>query len=1361
MPNRCGPSYLIAALVLLLSLETTAEPFEREKLPRELEGWADWVLHDVPDRNCPVVEGAAICFWPGVLSLALDDSGGRFTEEVHSDRDGLFPLPGGTGHWPEAVTVDGRPAAVIGQDGRPAVALPAGAHEISGRFVWTVLPEGIGIPPETAMVSLAVNGVPIPFPRRDEGGRLWLAGAAADEEGEKITLSVMRKVRDAVPLVVETRILIRASGKAREVSLGQVLLADTVPIAVASELPARLDQQGTLSLQVRAGTFAVTVTARTKGSPETLVPRFLPSPWPAEEIWVWQADESLRQVTLSGPPGIDPSRTDLPEEWRALPAFLMGDKATLAITTTRRGEPEPPPDDLSLDRTLWMDLDGNGYTVRDVLGGTLNRSWRLDLRSGTLGHVAVDGEDQLITEGAGGFSGVELRNGKLAMTAEWRLENKTRELPAVGWSREVQRLSATLNLPPGWTLITAGGVDGVHGTWWDQWNLFGFFFVLVVSLAIGRLTRWPYGVVAFVALTLSYHEADAPIAVWVSLLITLGLLRVLPKGKLRFANTLLWWLSVVWLAAVLVPFSVTEVRGGLFPQVMPPSGDDYGVMSEPKMEMPRSAAPEWLEDSISKGGERRYAGKKDVAKQEVQVLQQDPRAVVQTGPGVPSWRWNSWRLDWSGPVRQDHQIRLYLVSPKLNLLLSLLRVLLLVTIALRVSYEGWRLGGGRMPPSGGGKATTVVSALGLSLLVAAPAAAEEPAEAIAQEATEPIPAIPAATVLDTLRARLTAPPDCRPDCVSLSLLGVSVSDNGLVLDAEVHAAARAAVTLPGPARNWVPESIQVDGRSSTAVVLGVDGFLRVRLEAGVHRVVAKGPTPPGGAIALELPEPPKRATASAEGWTVDGIRDDGRTESSIQLTRTADASTGDEGFEPGVYPPWLEVTRTLSLGIPWLVHTTVRRTSPLGTPVFANVPLLPGESVTESDLQVTDGAVVVSLGRDDDTVTWSSTMKTTPRIDLRAPAGVPWSEVWEVACSPVFACAFDGITPIQRKSGDILKPTYRPWPGEKLTLAITRPPGIQGQSTTIDAATLSLSPGKRLVRGTLALTVRTSRGGEQGVSLPKGAEVQTVTVDNVKQPFRRKGDGVTLTLKPGTQNVAVTWQQEGGMSVRYRVPEISVGGRAANVAVKVELPDDRWLILTGGPSWGPAVLFWGFLVTVLLAGLILGRLRSSPLKSWQWMLLALGLTQVPIPVALIIVGWFLAMGRRAARPPHHYVFYNTLQICLGLFTLAALGCLVGAVYSGLAVRPDMQVAGADSTNSALRWYVDRIDGSLPTPWVLSLPLIVWKIIMLLWALWLAGSIVKWAPWAWRAFSDGGLWRHRPKSETGDAGGDARDPAPSP
>lgn len=1409
-------AFVTGLVACLAPLQASAEPFPIEDLPPDLDSWVPWVLDDAPDHFCPAVDGEAICLWPGELMLVLDGSGGRFSLYVTTDRDLSFSLPGDLAHWPQDVTLDGRPVVVLNSDGSPQIRVQRGTWKVDGRLVWNEMPEGIHIPITIGLVSLEVESKPIQFPRRDEDGLLWLQSALNEEaEGDRMDLEVYRKLSDNVPLTVVTKIVLRASGKSREVDLGPVLLANTTIMSVTSDIPARIDKEGHLRIQVRAGTHDVELTARSNGSPTEFTSTPREEPWPAEEIWVWQGDEVLRQVSTSGPPGIDPSRTNLPKEWSSLPAFLMHPGGKLLIKTTRKGEPDPPPDQISLSREIWMDLDGSGFTVRDNLSGELNSTWRLDLEApeGELGHVSVDGEDQLITVNPGTKKpGVELRSGSLNMTAEWMISGSTQKLPAVGWTQSVQDLAATLNLPPGWTLITARGVDDLPGTWWDEWDLFSFFFVLLVSLGIGKLTRWFYGIVALGTLVLIHLEAELGFVVFISLslLLFLGLLKVLPRGKLHLAMRICWWITVGILVLALVPFSVTQARKGLYPQIDDEGGyNDFdfnnipamplamGGMADETISLEESGAriddteeDKGIGDAITGEFEqaeferakesKKKAPSKPMAQRYVQAkvdsidglldiasspsgssvnmrtgkagkfwrksLQQDPKAVVQTGPGVPVWSWRSWQLSWSGPVDKGHEVDLFLLSPRANMILSFLRIILLVFLSLVIIREAVRTIAGKNDDNPGKPtpkkiAKKAIAATTGAILVLASLLA--PASVSGAEQ-------PSQQVLDDLREKITRVADCNPDCVSTSLLEVELQGDVLTLDADVHVGTPSSWRIPGPAGNWVPKDVIVDGRRSTAMALLDDGFLHLRLDRGRHRVRVSGPAPPGDAVTLEFGETPHRVVAQAPGWTIDGLREDGRVEASIQLSRlqqsTVQGGAASEVDEHS-YPPWLEVTRTLDIGIPWLVHTEVRRVSPTGSPVMARIPLLTGESVTESDLQVEENGVVLSMGRDDTTVVWSSTLEEQKRIDLVAPSDSPWSEIWVLSCSPAWQCDFNGLNPIRHKSSGVLEPTFKPWPGDKLVINMVRPDGVKGQSITVDSARLHVYPGIRLLKATLNMVIRSSQGGVQVITLPKKASIQKLSVNGEDRHFRQKGKKLEVTLKPGSQSIHLEWQQPGGISSVHTVPKVDLGGPAANAKVVVELPGDRWLLWAGGPSWGPAILFWGFLLTILLGGLILGRLSLSPLKDWQWMLLVLGLTQIPVPVALIIVGWFFILAWRKKKPPHHFFWHNSLQIVIGMWTLGALVCLFAAVYSGLAVQPDMQVSGASSSDTELIWYVDRIDGSMPQPWVLSLPDLAWKVLMLLWSLWLAWSLVKWSRWGWKAFSRGRLWLPIPKTPT--------------
>jgi hypothetical protein len=598
---------------------------------------------------------------------------------------------------------------------------------------------------------------------------------------------------------------------------------------------------------------------------------------------------------------------------------------------------------------------------------------------------------------------------------------------------------------------------------------------------------------------------------------------------------------------------------------------------------------------------------------------------------------------------------------------------------------------------------------------------------------------PSPEMLQELRQRLTRPAPCEPKCVATPSLVLRLDASRMAVRAEVHAAADGTWAVPGPVGSWTPTEVRLDGASAVALARLASGFLHLRVPRGVHHIEASGPVPPGDSFALQFADPPRRARAEAPAWEVSGLRRDGPADPSILLTRRLGAGRGASGAE-GRYAPWLEVTRTLAFGVTWTVETRVRRVSPAGAPIAVRVPLVPGEAPTRAGLVVEHGEVAVSLGGDETETAWESTLEQATEVVLRAPVGRPWSERWRLACSPIWSCAATGLPPVSRLAEGVFAPEYRPWPGETITVRLTHPQGVEGQTLTVDDASLETSPGRRVERVRLVATARSSREQPLVLRVPKEAEVQLVRVDGQDRPSRPENGELRVRVPAGRHAVEVRWQQSRGMSVFYGLPPVSLSSPAVNVTQQLTLPPERWLLATRGPAWGPAVLFWPYLVFLLAVAIVLGRVPSSPLTSGQWVLLGLGLSVLPAPAALIVAAFVFALALRGRRPPRNAWAFDTLQLLVAGWGLVSLGLLYVAIHQGLLFRPDMQVAGGGSNDTLLRWYADRVTGDFPPAGVLSLPLWLYRVAMLLWALWLAASLVRGLGPAWRAFTEGGLWR---------------------
>lgn len=1337
------------------ALAAPPPPSEEEKIPSVLTPWIGWVLDDAGDAQCPQINGVRNCVWPSSLTFDANAQGASFTLLVTTDRETRVTLPGSAEQWPMDVRLGTQPAVVIEPSGLPEMLLPAGNHTIQGRFQWKGLPDSLQLPVNLGTLALNIEGKRITSPKREANGLLWLAqGRSAESEAETLELSVHRRIDDGVPMRITTRIQVAASGTTREVVLPKVLVEGTRAIELRAELPAQLSTDGSLRLQAQAGSYRVEIVAISELPIEQLRAPKTESPWPEREYWVFAGDDALRHVELPATGQIDPSRTDLPAEWHNLQTYVVSPGSALTLTTRRRGEPEPPPNELSLERSMWLDLDGQGYTVRDALSGALHRDFRLDLMAGSLGHAVVDGRDELVTNRKGA-NGIELRQGQLGLQAEWRMEGAAGDLPAVGWSEDVQSLRTHLHLPPGYMLLGAEGVDNVPGTWIDRWDLWDFFFVLLVALAVFKLAGPLWGVLALFTLVLCHHEPEAPAAVWLWLLGATALSRVVKAPRWMTVARVAWLSGLVALLLVAVPFSVTQLRKALYPHL-----DTMGstMRTEPFMlkreeaareaeavDAPAPAAPpieeslqdaeggrgkksaDWLQESI--GGNldsrSRFAATSKYDQNDV-----DPQSIVQTGPGIPNWQFHEAYLTWSGPVQREQRIKLWLVPPSATRAWSLLTVLLTFSLLLGLA----RASRSSAPPSSPSIPAAAATLL-LTMLCLVPNAASAQV-------------VPPADVLEALKTRLLKPAECEPSCLSVPKLSLSIEGARLNLRAEVHSGSEAAYQAPGPLESFSPDSVRVDGKPALAAVRLDDGFLYVRLSPGRHTVELSGALPPSQSLTLSLGSSPHHVEARAPGFVIEGLRADGRAEGSLALRREVALDPAQGGAEQTLMQ-WLEVKRSFNLGVRFRVLTTLRRLGPATDTMLVRLPLLPGESVTEAGLASENGSVVIELARDQAELTFASSLPVTPQIALAAahptdtPQGNvlrPWSETWDIACAPLYHCSFDGLAPVTRLVNGSFQPVYRPWPGEKLTISAERLGGTAGSSVTIDRATLDLTPGSRIEQGSISLEVRASRGTTQRISVPGQSTLASVTVDGTARTARLKGGAVELQLDPGTHQIVLTFQRAVGIGQRYDSPKVSVAQPLTNVTTTLHVPQDRWLLWAYGPSWGPAILFWGYLLLVVLSALALGRVPMSPLKSHEWVLLGLGLTQVEAPILLVIIGWFFALAYREKQVFEARWSFNLGQLALVFFSFVALSCLAYAVRQGLVVQPDMQVQGMNSYGSQLNWYLDRSGGSFPSVGILSLPLWVYKSLMLVWALWLAASLLRWLRWGFGAFRSGGTWQ---------------------
>jgi hypothetical protein len=1329
-------SLLTLAWLTWLAPPAAAEPLARDEVPEPLAPWVDWVLRGHEAERCPFLDGqgaARPCVWPSRLELRLDAGEGRFSQEWLVFAEAHVPLPGDERRWPQEVRAGGESVPVVPAGGRPSVRLAPGRHTLSGVFRWDALPELLQIPPATGIVRLRLGEREVPFPSWDAQGRLWLQKRSEPAGSEqRLEIQVHRLIADEVPLRLETRIELQVAGRSREVLLGRSLPEGFVPLALTSPLPARLDPDGRLRVQVRPGRWQLALSARSPGPVAAVALADPGGPWDESEVWVFEARPHLRLVSIEDGVAVDPGQTRLPDEWKQLPAYLMEPGRALRLVEKRRGDADPAPDQLSLSRVVWLDFDGDGYTVTDSIRGEVRRSTRLEASAGTeLGRVALDGRDQLVTRLAEGTpAGVEVPQGQIDLVADSRMA-ASRRLPAVGWSHDFQSLAGQLHLPPGWRLLHASGVDRATTSWVERWTLLDLFAVLILAAAFFRLHGARWGALALLGLALTWTESGAPHWAFAAVLAGEALVRGVPAGRFpRFGRLVGLYraAALALLILIAIPFAVAQVRAGLFPTLERPHRF---------AEAPTEAvfSKEALDEAAQL--EERGLGSLDIARERAMAPPEyatrrryapDPQARITTGPGLPSWQWTRVSLSWSGPVERGQELGLLLIPPLANAFLAFARVALLAALVLCL------LGGVLSRARRGLPATAAL------LLLAAALGAPEDARAD----------LPSPELLDQLRQRLLENPDCHPHCAASPRLDLEVAPAALRARIEVHAQAETGVPLPGGARSWVPQQVLLDGEPARGLLRAADGVLWIQVPRGRHQLVVEGELPDRDSVELPLPLRPRRVEARVTGWTLHGLHEDGLADENLQLTRIREAGEQREAsLEPGALPPFVRVERSLRLDLEWQAETVVTRLSPSDTALVLELPLLPGESVTSSGIRAEDGWVRISMGPGVDRATWSSILTPQPEIALRAPRDATASaEVWQLDVNPIWHVEAEGIPPVHRAAEGARVREWRPWPGEEVLLRVSRPAGVEGATATIDSSRLALMPGPRTTDAVLSVTLRSSRGGQHAITLPEGAELERVAVDGAVQPIRLEGREVRVALHPGRQTLELAWREaRGARRALFRGSGVGLGMPSVNAEIHVAPSQGRWLLFVGGPRLGPAVLFWPLLAVFAAVAFGLGRLSQTsiptPLRFPHWLLLGVGLTQVPVAAGALVAGWLLALGWRGRHGAElRGRWLDLLQIGLAVLTALALLILFWAIRQGLLGTPEMQIAGNGSSASLLRWYQDRAGETLPQPALWSVPLLVYRGAMLAWALWLALALVRWLRWGWSCFSAGDLWRGR-------------------
>jgi len=194
----------------------------------------------------------------------------------------------------------------------------------------------------------------------------------------------------------------------------------------------------------------------------------------------------------------------------------------------------------------------------------------------------------------------------------------------------------------------------------------------------------------------------------------------------------------------------------------------------------------------------------------------------------------------------------------------------------------------------------------------------------------------------------------------------------------------------------------------------------------------------------------------------------------------------------------------------------------------------------------------------------------------------------------------------------------------------------------------------------------------------------------------------------------------------HRTPIISVEKDYTNLTQTIRVPRNRWLLWVSSEGVGPAFLYWGELVIFIVIAFFLARLPHSPLKFWQWLVLGFAFGTFSWLALTVITIWLFYLSWK--KQFKGFESHNK-NVLLHWFTVFASGIsvivLISAVAFGLLSYPDMGISGQNAYGSQLQWFLDSGQGDTPAIQVMSLPLWVYKGLILIWATWISFALISW------------------------------------
>ena len=607
--------------------------------------------------------------------------------------------------------------------------------------------------------------------------------------------------------------------------------------------------------------------------------------------------------------------------------------------------------------------------------------------------------------------------------------------------------------------------------------------------------------------------------------------------------------------------------------------------------------------------------------------------------------------------------------------------------------------------------------------------------------------VPSDFTLKELGNYVNQPLNCQSlSCSSISqmnLVGVNWSTRELKISFMVQARVLSTTEIPINLNGLTVKALKLNGREWQSATK-TDSRLSVVTPEGRHSIeVTLGFTTE--LIAMELLEKPKNFLSEVTNATAKIGSKGGNyiltINNTTEVAQPKDQVNTASLLETLPKKPVFIVSHTLYLERTWKLKTTVYPVpgAVVSQPVPLEIPLISGEKVLNEEYKAEGGKIY--LMATNNPISWESIVPVQTQIKIPALSG-NLLEQFNVFAQKEWLYSFKGLNPVSQgtPAGYKSSSQWLLWPRDELIVQFSHPAALPGSTNAVNNYKLDIQGTVSPLSYQFNFDYITSMGGRSYVGIPKGFTLDTIQVNGKVIPGGMEGDKLALDLLGKKNHVTVILKKSEDLVGLVTLPQLTFDTTVVNQEYTLNTAN-KWVLLAGGANVHPAILLWGILISLSLFSIVLSKTKLTPYHTFTWILLFLGLSQAGILGCVVMIITLLLFGAKGRFLSYGYLdsrgAYNALQIVLIGLTFITVVTVLATLKQGLLDNPEIFISGLGSHGNHLYWYAEN--NTAGSPWVIFLPIWVYRVLMFIWAMWFAAKSISLIQWMWERLNEDSLW----------------------